>query len=155
MAQSGRGRGGPVTMLPLFRSQTQALVLTRLLLGPGEESLTELAIAVGSYKNAVKHEVDRLEAAGLVSSRSVGRSRLVSVSAGEPVRSILLDLVLHTYGPIHVVGEELSGVAGIAAAFIYGSWAARYVREPGLPPGDIDVLVVGDPDRDGLFDYSV
>ena len=152
MAQSARGRGGPVTMLPLFRSQTQALVLTRLLLGPGEESLTELAIAVGSYKNAVKHEVDRLEAAGLVSSRPVGRSRLVSVSAGEPVRSILLDLVLHTYGPIHVVGEELSGVAGIAAAFIYGSWAARYVREPGLPPGDIDVLVVGDPDRDGLFD---
>ena len=152
MAQSARGRGGPVTMLPLFRSQTQALVLTRLLLGPGEESLTELAIAVGSYKNAVKHEVDRLEAAGLVSSRPVGRSRLVSVSAGEPVRSILLDLVLHTYGPIHVVGEELSGVAGIAAAFIYGSWAARYVREPGLPPGDIDVLVVGDPDRDGLFE---
>ena len=129
MAQSGRGRGGPVTMLPLFRSQTQALVLTRLLLGPGEESLT-----------------------GLVSSRPVGRSRLVSVSAGEPVRSILLDLVLHTYGPIHVVGEELSGVAGIAAAFIYGSWAARYVREPGPPPGDIDVLVVGDPDRDDLFD---
>ena len=152
MAQSGRGRGGPVTMLPLFRSQTQALVLTRLLLGPGEESLTDLAIAVGSYKNAVKHEVDRLEAAGLVSSRPVGRSRLVSVSAGEPVRSILLDLVLHTYGPIHVVGEELSGVAGIAAAFIYGSWAARYVREPGPPPGDIDVLVVGDPDRDDLFD---
>jgi len=102
MAQSGWGRGGPVTMLPLFRSQTQALVLTRLLLRPGEESLTDL-----------------------VSSRPVGRSRLVSVSAGEPVRSILLDLVLHTYGPIHVVGEELSGVAGIAAAFIYGSWAAR------------------------------
>ena len=118
MAQLGRGRGGPVTMLPLFRSQTQALVLTRLLLGPGEESLTDLAIAVGTYKNAVKHEVDRLEAAGLVSSRPVGRSRLVSVSAGEPVRSILLDLVLHTYGPIHVVGEELSGVAGIARFFL-------------------------------------
>jgi predicted nucleotidyltransferase len=139
-------------MLPLFRSQTQALVLTRLLLGPGEESLTDLAVAVGSYKNAVKHEVDRLEAAGLVSSRPVGRSRLVSVSAQEPVRSILLDLVLHTYGPIHVVGEELSGVAGIAAAFIYGSWAARYAREPGPPPGDIDVLVVGDPDLDDLFE---
>lgn len=152
VAQSGRGRGGPVTMLPLFRSQTQALVLTRLLLGPGEESLTDLATAVGAYKNAVKHEVDRLEAAGLVSSRPVGRSRLVSVSAQEPVRSILLDLVLHTYGPVHVVGEELSGVTGITASFIYGSWAARYAREPGPPPGDIDVLVVGDPDRDDLFE---
>jgi len=82
MAQSGRGRGGPVTMLPLFRSQTQALVLTRLLLGPGEESLTDLAIAVGSYKNAVKHEVDRLEAAGLeAAGRSAGR--VWSLSARE------------------------------------------------------------------------
>ena len=151
-AESTRGRGSAVTLLPLFRSQTQALVLTRLLLGPGEESLTDLAGAVGAYKNAVKHEVDRLETAGLVSSRHVGRSRLVSVSAEEPVRSILLDLVLHTYGPLHVIGEELSSVAGITAAFIYGSWAARYAREPGPAPGDIDVLVVGDPDRDDLFE---
>lgn len=151
-AESTRGRGSAVTLLPLFRSQTQALVLTRLLLGPGEESLTDLAGAVGAYKNAVKHEVDRLETAGLVSSRHVGRSRLVSVSAAEPVRSILLDLVLHTYGPLHVIGEELSSVAGITAAFIYGSWAARYAREPGPAPGDIDVLVVGDPDRDDLFE---
>ncbi|MHB1068116.1 MAG: ArsR family transcriptional regulator [Candidatus Nanopelagicales bacterium] len=149
-----RGRGSAVTLLPVFRSQTQALVLTRLLLGPGEESITDLAAAVGAYKNAVKHEVDRLEAAGLVSSRAVGRSRLVSVSAEEPVRSILLDLVLHTYGPVHVVGEELAGVAGIVAAFIYGSWAARYAREPGPPPGDIDVLVVGDPDRDDVFEAT-
>ena len=107
---------------------------------------------MGTYKNAVKHEVDRLETAGLVSSRHVGRSRLVSVSADEPVRSILLDLVLHTYGPLHVIGEELSSVAGITEAFIYGSWAARYAREPGPTPGDIDVLVVGDPDRDDLFE---
>lgn len=151
-AESTRGRGSPVTMLPLFRSQTQALVLTRLLLGPGEESITDLANAVGAYKNAVKHEIDRLETAGLVSSRAVGRSRLVSVSADEPVRSIVLDLVLHTYGPVHVVGEELSGVAGITATYIYGSWATRYTREPGPIPGDIDVLVVGNPDRDDLFE---
>ena len=42
-AESTRGRGSAVTLLPLFRSQTQALVLARLLLGPGEESLTDLA----------------------------------------------------------------------------------------------------------------
>jgi len=86
MAQSGWGRGGPVTMLPLFRSQTQALVLTRLLLGPGEESLTDLAIAVGSDKNAVKHEVDRLEAAGLVFGRPVAAGQCQRGRAG-PVDS--------------------------------------------------------------------
>jgi DNA-binding transcriptional ArsR family regulator len=141
-------------LLPLFRSQTQALVLARLLLGPGEESITDLATAVGAYKNAVKHEVDRLEAARLVSSRLVGRSRLVSISATEPVRSILLDLVLHTYGPVHVLGEELARVKEIDATHIYGSWAARYARQPGPPPGDIDVLIIGHPDRDDLFEAT-
>jgi len=29
-------------------------------------------------------------------------------------------------------------------AFVFGSWAARYAGEPGPPPRDIDVLVVGD-----------
>ena len=152
--ESVRGRGSPVTLLPLFRSQTQALVLTRLLMGPGEESITDLARAVGAYKNAVKHEVDRLEEAGLVASRSVGRSRLVSVSAEEPVRSILMDLVLHTYGPLHVIGQELVDVEGVSAAYIYGSWAARYARQPGPLPGDIDVLVIGAPDRDDLFEAT-
>lgn len=153
-AKSTRGRGAAVTLLPLFRSQTQALVLARLLLGRGEESISDLAVAAGAYKNAVKHEVDRLETAGLVSSRHVGRSRLVSVSADESVRSILFDLVLHTYGPLHVIGDELSRVAGITEACIYGSWAARYAREPGPTPGDIDVLVVGNPDRDDLFEAT-
>ncbi len=149
-----RGRGRPVTLLPLFRSQTQALVVARLALGPGEESISDLARAVGAYKNAVKHEIDRLEAAGLVTSRPVGRSRLVSLTVDEPLRSILLDLVLHTHGPVHVIGHEFSGITGIAAVYIYGSWAARYAREPGPLPGDIDVLVIGEPDPDELFDAA-
>jgi predicted nucleotidyltransferase len=48
------------------------------------------------------------------------------------------------------VAEELSGVAGIESAFLFGSWAARYAGQPGRAPADIDVLVIGDPDRDEL-----
>jgi DNA-binding transcriptional ArsR family regulator len=142
-SNSTRGRGEAVTMLPLFRSQTQALVLTRLLLGPGEESITDLANTVGAYKNAVKHEVDRLEAAGLVSSRSVGRSRLVSVSAEEPVRGILLDLVLHTYGPVDVVGGPPDTRANLVhrRATLMSSWsviliAMTSLTRSGEPPHD-------------------
>jgi predicted nucleotidyltransferase len=38
--------------------------------------------------------------------------------------------------------------------FIFGSWAARYQGERGRTPGDVDVLVVGAPDRDDVFDAS-
>lgn len=31
---------------------------------------------------------------------------------------------------------------------LFGSWAARYLGEPGRAPNDIDVLVIGDTDRD-------
>jgi predicted nucleotidyltransferase len=48
------------------------------------------------------------------------------------------------------VAEELSGVAGIESAFLFGSWAARYAGQPGRAPADIDLLVIGDPDRDEL-----
>lgn len=41
-------------------------------------------------------------------------------------------------------------MTGIESAFLFGSWAARYAGQPGLAPADIDVLVIGDPDRDEL-----
>jgi hypothetical protein len=38
-------------------------------------------------------------------------------------------------------------------AYIYGSWAARHAGQPGQRPvGDIDVLVLGTPDRDQLYE---
>lgn len=44
-------------------------------------------------------------------------------------------------------------IEGIGAAYIYGSWAARHAGQPGQRPvGDIDILVLGTPDRDQLYD---
>jgi predicted nucleotidyltransferase len=37
----------------------------------------------------------------------------------------------------------LATIDGVAEAYIYGSWAARYHGEPGSIPADVDVLVVG------------
>jgi predicted nucleotidyltransferase len=51
-----------------------------------------------------------------------------------------------------VLSEALQPVSGIVAAYIYGSWAARHEGETGQRPvGDIDVLVLGEPDRDQLY----
>lgn len=55
-----------------------------------------------------------------------------------------------TFGPGGVLREALSTVPGIERAFIYGSWAARYHGQPGSVPADIDVLVIGSPDRSTL-----
>jgi len=37
---------------------------------------------------------------------------------------------------------------------LFGSWAARYLGQPGRAPNDIDVLVIGSPDRDAVDDAA-
>ena len=50
-----------------------------------------------------------------------------------------------------MLAEALQPVNGIAAAYIHGSWAARREGRTGQRPvGDIDVLILGEPDRDQL-----
>jgi predicted nucleotidyltransferase len=66
----------------------------------------------------------------------------------------LTELLLRAFGPRQVVAEALTGLAGIQEAYIFGSWAARYTGHAGRAPADIDVLVIGAPDRDDLDDAA-
>jgi predicted nucleotidyltransferase len=66
----------------------------------------------------------------------------------------LQSILLKTVGPKRLLEEGLSDIAGIESAFIYGSWARRYEGEPGSPPGDIDLLVVGTPNVDLVYDAA-
>lgn len=144
----------PPPLLPLLRSPVQAELLTLILLNPDREwTLSELARRVDTHVSTALREVVRAEAAGVVSTRLVGRSRLARAAAS-PLTGPLTELLLRAFGPRQVVGEELEGVAGVEDAFLFGSWAARYSGEPGRAPADIDVLVLGQPDRDALFEAA-
>ena len=59
----------------------QAELLTVVLLTPGREwSLTELAVRAGSSLSSAQREMARAEEAGLVKSRRLGSTRLVSAA---------------------------------------------------------------------------
>jgi len=140
----------PPALLPLLRSRLQADLLTLVLLAPGREwSLTELAGRTGASVSSAQREMARAQDAGVVSSRRVGNTRLVT-AADSPLTGPLTELLLRSFGPRQVLAEELAGQPGIEEAFLFGSWAARYSGRPGPPPVDIDVLVIGNPDRDDL-----
>lgn len=99
----------------------------------------------------MKREIDTLEAAGLVRSERVGRTRVVVADETSPFFSDLRALVLKAFGPAIVLKRVLAGIAGIEAAYVFGSWAARQLGAPGPPPRDIDVVVVGRPDLDRVY----
>jgi predicted nucleotidyltransferase len=144
----------PPPLLPLLRSKLQADLLTLILLNPGREwTLTELADRAGSSVATSQREVTRAEQAGVVASRRLGNTRLVTAAPG-PLTEPLTELLLRSFGPRQVIAEELAPVTGIDRAYLFGSWAARYTGQPGRPPADLDVLVLGTPDRDDLDDAA-
>jgi hypothetical protein len=55
-------------------------------------------------------------------------------------------LLLKALGPASLIEPAVARLDDVEQAFLIGSWAARYLGEPGPPPGDVDVLLIGTPD---------
>lgn len=142
--------------LPIFRSDAQGHLLSKVFLSPeGEWSLTELARDLGVSLPTILREVNRLERAGLVRSRKVGNTRLVTADTSSPLFAPMTELLLKSLGPPRVVGDEFRSLPGMTDVFVFGSWAARYLGESGPPPKDVDVLVLGRVDRKEAFQAAM
>lgn len=142
-------------LLPVFRSRLQGEVLALILGDPAVEWTAEdLARRTGQPKQTVGNEVRRLEAADLVTSRAIGRSKLLRANTANPYFAPLAQLAVMSFGPPLVIGEEFGTISDVEQLFIFGSWAARYAGEQGPAPHDVDVLVIGTPDRDEVYEAS-
>ena len=142
-------------LLPIFRSGLQADILAALLLNAGVEmSLTDLARRFGAPLSTVHGEVKRLTDAGLLRRRDVGRSALVQANEQNRLVGPLADLLLLSWGPMQVVADAFEALPDAEHVLIFGSWAARYLGQPGPPPHDLDVLVVGRPTRESVYDAA-
>lgn len=141
------------SLLPVFRSQQQAELLALILGDPtNERSLAELVERTGIPYASVHREVGRAEATGLVTCRLVGRTRLIRANSASPYFAGLSDVLVKAFGAPWILGQALRGIAGIEAAFIYGSWASAFSgQQNDRPVNDLDVLVLGEPDRDEVY----
>ncbi|MDF9809865.1 putative transcriptional regulator [Aurantimicrobium minutum] len=129
---------------PLFRSDSQAEILALLLLHPETEySLTDISAVTGVNLATVHKEIERLGQFGTIEERRIGKSRLVHATTAHPLYQPMLALVEYSYGPLIIVTELIQDISGIDEAYIFGSWAARRSGQQGVPPADIDVLLIG------------
>jgi predicted nucleotidyltransferase len=124
------------------------VVTSSLLLLALPLSLSELARRAGTSVAGAHNEVERLQASGLLSSETSGRSRLVQPNRSSPFYQELQGLLTKSMGPEPLLRTALSEIEGIEAAFLFGSWA-----DPDqLIPQDIDLMVIGDPDIGRVYD---
>lgn len=141
-------------LLPILRSRQQAEILAWLLDEPEREtSLTDLSRRLGVPAPSVYREIERAAQAGLVVSRRVGQTRLVRANRQSRFFAPLRQLLVMSFGVPGRLAHSLDSIPGVQSAYIFGSWAARYMDIQGpRPVGDIDLLVLGDPNRDTVYD---
>lgn len=136
-------RSDSPVLAPTFRSRTQGDLLALVLLHPDQEwTISDLARQLHIPLTTAQSEVARLAAGGVLTTRKVGRARVVRADTASPAVAPLTQLTLVTFGPHTVIADEFAGL-GANRVIVFGSWAARYHGEPGPIPADIDVLVIG------------
>src|SRR5262245_30466277 len=102
------------SLLPILRSQQQAELLAVLLGDPALElGAADLAARTGVPQPSVHREVGRAEAAGLLTSRRVGRTRLVRANSESPYYAGLADVLTKAFGVPQVLASALAGVENI------------------------------------------
>ena len=139
-------------LAPIFRSDGQARLLATLLLTGDELSITDLATRAALAYPTVHREVTRLIDADILSERQVGRTRLIRANHDSPLVDPLREILRVATGPVVMLAEELDRIDGIESAFVYGSFAARMLGDAGPAPRDIDVMVLGEPDVDAVYE---
>ncbi len=118
--------------------------------GWGEQ---RIHIRTGAPHPSVHREIQRAEEAGLLTTRKAGNTRLVRANTASPYYAGLAEVLTHAFGVPAVLAAALTDIEGTAAAYIYGSRAVGREGQAGpRPVGDIDVLVLGDPDRDQRYE---
>ncbi|MCL2454593.1 MAG: helix-turn-helix domain-containing protein [Micrococcales bacterium] len=139
-------------LVPIFRSALQARLLLHVLTATKPVTAADLARLLDTPEPTVSREVRRLLDAGFLAGERVGRAVVLSPATDNPATAPLRQLLVVTYGPARLLEQALIGLDGIDTGYVHGSWAARYHGEPGPPPGDIDLLLVGHPSRRAVDD---
>jgi len=123
-------------------SKGQQRVLAVLFGNPGRSFYANEIIALaGSGTGAVQRELARLESAGLVTVRRVGKQKHYQANPEAPVFAELRAVVLKTSGLGDVLRTALAPLSrDIRTAFVYGSVAKR----EDTATSDIDLMVISD-----------
>ena len=129
------------------RSRVRDRILLEFFAKPGTSAhVREMARRSKASAPAVGAELAELERLGVLQTHTVGRSLVYSVNERSPLLGEIRALVQKTIGVQGLIAKALEGLAGLDAAYLFGSYVAGSDR----PGSDVDLLVIGRPNRVAL-----
>lgn len=133
----------------LGRSLIRRRILNLMVAEPDRRRhLSDIARSVDTSAGTASRELRRLMDADLVVRTTEGRQVYYQAKRDSVIFRSVSDIVRNTTGAVQVIRDQLRGLAGLESALIYGSYASGAIRAD----SDIDLLIVGSPDRDALTD---
>ena len=129
------------------RSRVRDRILFEFFAKPGTSAhVREMARRVKASAPTVGAELSELARLGIIQAQKVGRSLVYTVNYRSPLVAEIRGLVQKTVGIEAMIRTALDGLPGVDSAYIYGSHAVGTDK----PTSDIDLLVIGRPDRVAL-----
>lgn len=123
----------------LITSKTRIKLLIRLFLNPDTKGyLRGLAEEFKESTNAVRIELNRLEDAGMLNSRSSGNKKVYSANTKHPLFPEVQNILRKVTGIDDIINRVAQGLGGIEAVFLTGDLAE------GMDSKLIDLIIVGD-----------
>ena len=129
------------------RSRVRDRILLEFFAKPGTSAhVREMARRVKASAPTVGVELAELARLGVLLTHTVGRSLVYSVNERSSLLGEIRALVQKTIGIEVLVAKAVEGLAGVDAAYVFGSYAAG----TDSAGSDVDLLVIGRPNRVGL-----
>lgn len=134
----------------LITSRVRARILMRLFLNPEQNAyLRELAKEFDVSPSQVKEELDNMSEVGLLSSEKNGRQINYSANTQHSLFPELHSMVKKAMGMDKILDSIISRLGRLEQAYIIDDYAE------GKDSGLIDLLLIGDIDRDNLEDLVI
>jgi len=122
----------------LITSKTRIKLLLKFFLNSTTTSyLRDLAAEFGESTNAIRLELNHLEEAGLLNSKTEGNKKLFIANRKHPLYYDIHRLLLKHTGIDHIVENVVTGLGGLDSAYVTGSFAR------GRDNPVIELLLVG------------
>jgi hypothetical protein len=137
--RSRKTKLGTIELLaPLITSKTRLKLLTRFFLNQSVDGyLQGLSKELDENTNSIRLELNRLEKAGLLASKTTGRRKLYSVNTSHPLTTDLTSIVRKVSGIDALVERVTANLPSLEQVWVYGDLAR------GLPSEYIETTLVG------------